>query len=239
MQSAAYSHAGPCGVSPIRNKVRRGGESWVQKRKKSQRGEGGRLKLEIIQAAMRILDRSPASDLSLRMAAGEAGVSPTSAYKHFANASTLMTEVVRECWRQLGEEMVEGARQAEAHGAFAVLAVQMNAFVRYAMERPSRYQLLFAMEPMDFSAAIDLPGPIQPAYRSVYASIERVLAAGGTLPMQDVHYSTLLILSIAHGRIALAHTAPQRPTNCTASVQSFVMEAMERLFRQAASPERP
>ena len=207
------------------------GENKVQKRPKSQRGAGGQLKLELIAAAMRFLDRSPASQLSLRMVAGEAGVSPTSAYKHFADANALMAEVVRECWRQLGNEMDADTQAAAGQSAFAILKLQMSAYVRHAMERPSRYQLLFALEPMDFDAPVDLPGPIQPAYRSVAASIARVVAEGRSLPMSDVHFSTLLALSVAHGRIALAHTAPQRPANTAASVQSFVLEALERLFR--------
>ena len=202
----------------------------VATRPRSQRGEGGRLRLDLIAAAVRFLDRSPASDLSLRMVAGEAGVSPTSAYKHFASANALMTEVVRECWRQLGEDMGVAARSIEAPDGFAVLQRQMGAYVRYAMERPSRYQLLFALEPMDFDAPVDLPGPIQPAYRSVYAAIAQVVAQGRSMPMPDVHFSTLLTLSVAHGRIALAHTAPQRQANATTSVQGFVREALDRLF---------
>lgn len=203
----------------------------LQVRSKSQRGEGGRLKLELIQAAMRFLDQAPASALSLRRVAAEAGVSPTSAYKHFANASALLAEVVRECWRQLGLEMQAGMAAAEAQGPLAVLKLQMAAYVRYAMERPSRYQLLFALEPTDPGAPIGLPGPVQPAYRSVLASIEHLAAEGRSLPMPDAHFSTLLVLSIAHGRIAIAHTAPQRKTNSTASVVQFVMQALDRAFR--------
>lgn len=200
------------------------------KRPKSLRGQGGRLKLDLIEAAMRFLDRAPASDLSLRMVASEAGVSPTSAYKHFANAGALMAEVVRECWRQLGAQMVEGAAQAQGKDALASLQQQMCAYARYAMERPSRYQLLFALEPMDFDAPIDLPGPVQPAYRSVCAAIAQAVDEGRGLPMPDVHFSALLTLSVAHGRIALAHTAPHRDANALPEIESFIITALERLF---------
>ena len=43
----------------------------VPQRRRNVRGEGGRLKGEVIQAAMRILDRAPAAALSLRMGEGD------------------------------------------------------------------------------------------------------------------------------------------------------------------------
>ena len=181
---------------------------------------------------MRILDRSPASDLSLRMIAREAGVAPPSVYAHFASAETMRADIVRECWRQLGEEM-SGARRSEGGGAFASLIAQMGAYVRYAMERPSRYQLLFALQ-LDIGALRDLPGPAQPAYRPVLESIERLAAEGAPMPMPDAQSSTILALSVAHGRIALAHLAPHRPGNAPAAVEAYVREALAGIFQQDA-----
>ena len=199
-------------------------------RQRNQRGEGGRLKAEILEAAMRILDRTPAATLSLRMVAREAGVAAPSVYAHFANVDALMSEIVRECWRQLGEEMGADAEQPDTTNGLTALKTQMKAYVRYAMERPSRYQLLFALQPMAIDAWRDLPGPIQPAYRAVLASVDRLAKAGTALPMSDAMASTLLVLSIAHGRIALAHTAPHRRGNSVVGVSTFVMHALDRAF---------
>jgi AcrR family transcriptional regulator len=44
----------------------------LAKRQRNQRGAGARLKDELIDAAMRILDRNPDAQLSLRMVAKEA-----------------------------------------------------------------------------------------------------------------------------------------------------------------------
>ncbi len=184
---------------------------------------------------MRILDRSPASDLSLRTIAREAGIAAPSVYAHFANAETMKAEIVQECWRQLGEQMSLGAGRSDGSGAFASLTAQMAAYVRYAMERPSRYQLLFALQ-MDIVALRDLPGPARPAYRPVLESIERLAAEGAPMPMADAQASTILALSIAHGRIALAHLAPHRPGNAPAAVEVFVLEALAGIFQQPSPP---
>jgi len=203
----------------------------VEKRQRNPRGEGARLRLEIIEAAMRILDRAPASELSLRTVAREAGVAAPSVYAHFANAEAMMAEIVRECWRQLGEEMSARAQESAGPSAFDTLKAQMSAYVRYAMERRSRYQLLFALQPLDMAAWRELPGPIRPAYRNVLESLERMAAEGFVLPMQDLLPSSLLVLSIAHGRIVLAQTAPHRRGNAPAGVEVFVLAALDSIFK--------
>jgi AcrR family transcriptional regulator len=184
-------------------------------------------------AAMRILDGSPAKELSLRMVAREAGVAAPSVYAHFPDARTMMAEIVRECWRELGEEM---SRAATPEDPLRDLLARMAAYVRYALERPSRYQLLFALQPIDVESPPDLPGPVQPAYRNVLGCIERMIEAGRPLPARDAHRAAVLALSIAHGRVALAHTAPYKPGNTPAGVEAFVVEALEQLFAGAIAP---
>lgn len=203
--------------------------SAALKRQRNQRGEGGRLKGEVIDAAMRLLDRSPAAELSLRMVAKEAGVAAPSIYAHFPDGKAVTTEIVRQCWVQMGDEMARAARDCASDAVLDIIKAQMSAYVRYAMERPSRYQLLFAMQPIDERES-DLRGLLQPAYRSLLASIERWAEEKGRLPAKDVISATLLTLSIAHGRIALAHLAPMRPGNLPGNIETFVAEALDQLF---------
>lgn len=209
----------------------------VQKRQRNQRGEGSRLREELIEAAMRILDRSPATVLSLRMVAKEAGVAAPSVYAHFTDAQHLTTEIVRECWRQLGEEMAAAltcALSASAQtDARVALKVQLCAYVRYAMERPSRYQLLFAMQPIDTNETHALPALVQPAFRKVRDCLDDIRGQGGTMPGADTFGAALMILSLVHGRIALAQLAPWRQGNDTAGLQEFVGDALDRLLPPA------
>jgi AcrR family transcriptional regulator len=197
------------------------------KRQRNQRGEGGKLRDEVIEAAMRILDRSPATELSLRMVAREAGVAAPSLYRQFDDADAMMKAVVRECWTQVAEAMAVAGGLNSQMAPLAQLQAQMGAYVQYAMQRPSRYQLLFAL-PVGWE--LELDGPLRPAYRVVYESIERHAQAGGNLPTGDVVSAALLTISFAHGRIALAHLAPARAGNLSPELQSFVCETIGRLF---------
>jgi len=197
-------------------------------RKRNQRGQGALLHSELIDAAMRILDRSPTTALSLRMVAKEAGVAAPSVYAHFTDVRHLMTEIVRECWKQLADEMGDSAT-AESDG-HEVLSRQLCAYVRYAMERPSRYQLLFALQPMNEDEPHDLPGIIQPAFRKVRDALRVIRDTGGTIPGEGTLSAALLVLSVVHGRIALAQLAPWREGNSAVGVETFVGEVLDRLL---------
>jgi len=199
-------------------------------RQRNQRGEGSRLRDELIAAAMRILDRTPATVLSLRIVAKEAGVAAPSVYAHFTDAKHLVNEIVRECWRQLGEEMLRATDGALDQDGRAILERQLAAYVRNAMERPSRYQLLFALQPIDIDNPHDLPSLVQPAFRMVRDTLRSMEVTGGELAQDDSFSLALHIISLVHGRIALAHLAPWRVGNEAAGIVAFVHDALDRLI---------
>ena len=200
------------------------------RRQRNPRGEGARLREEVIDAAMRILDRAPAAALSLRMVAREAGVAAPSLYRQFPDAAAMMGEIIEECWRQVGQAMQAAADEAADRPPLSRLQAQMGAFVRYAMLRPSRYQLLFAL-PLGWDH--ELVGPLRPAWSPVLETIERHVAEGGRLPTADAPTAALLTLSFAHGRIALAHLAPVRRSNRADDVERFIGATLEGLFGDA------
>lgn len=176
---------------------------------------------------MRILDRSPANELSLRTVAREAGVAGPSLYRQFADANEMMKAIVQECWRQVGAEMSIAARPVDEDPPLIRLQDQMGAYVRYAMQRPSRYQFLFAIQ-IEWDTELD--GPVRPAYRVVLETITQHAAQDGRLPTADAASAAIMSISFAHGRIALAHLAPARASNHPALVESFVRDIIRRLF---------
>lgn len=201
----------------------------LDQRQRNLRGEGGRLKGELIEAAMRILDAQPDAQLSLRMVAKEARIAAPSIYRQFPDAQTMMTEIIRSCWSIMSEEMARAAHDANPETAFDELKAKMRGYVRYAMGRPSRYKLLFVSPPID-PEENDLPGLLRPAFRSVRATVTKMATAGVKLPVGDDFSTALLILSVTHGRIALALLSPQREGNNADSVEHFIFETMDQLF---------
>ena len=200
------------------------------KRQRNPWGEGERLKTELMDAAMRVLDSSPSAPLSLRKVALEAGIAAPSIYRHFSDVRELMSAIVRECWRQVGEAMSTEVRGNLDTDALSQLKAAMSGFVRYAMDRPSRYQLLFAMQPIEPEPSSGMDGYIRPAYRQILQIIKNYAESNEQLPAKDPPKATLLVLSLAHGRVALAHLSPNRVGNSPEDVEGFVIDQIERIF---------
>jgi AcrR family transcriptional regulator len=111
--------------------------------RRARRGEGELLRDEILDAAERLLGEhgSPAA-VSMRAVASAVGVTPPSIYLHFADKDELFFAVCQRRFNEFGTELLAAVRgledpreQIEALG---------RAYVRYGLERPEHYRVLFS-----------------------------------------------------------------------------------------------
>jgi len=98
----------------------------------------GDLRAALVRVAGEILDQGGAAALTLREAARRAGVSHSAPYRHFADREALLAEVVAQSFARLGAALSEAA---PAGGAAVA-----RAYLRFALEHPRRYQLMYAQE---------------------------------------------------------------------------------------------
>jgi AcrR family transcriptional regulator len=112
-------------------------------RQRNARGEGSRLRLEIIHATIRLVDAN-IDRLTLRAIAREAGIAGPSIYDHFPDIESIRNEVIRSCY----EDLIARIRQAQNDAADPVerLEVTCLAYARYGADFPQRYALLFRAE---------------------------------------------------------------------------------------------
>jgi len=105
----------------------------------------GNLRPALVRAAMELLEESGETALSLRAVARRAGVSPAAPYRHYADREALVSAVAALGYRELAE------RLAAAHPTPSTpeqLASVANAYVRFALERPALFRIMFG-EPCD------------------------------------------------------------------------------------------
>lgn len=95
----------------------------------------------LVRAAMELLEENGAGDLSLRAAARRAGVSTAAPYRHFADRDALLSAVAAVGYRELGTAMLQAVPEATTVDDLATLAV---AYVRFALDRPSLFRVMFA-----------------------------------------------------------------------------------------------
>jgi AcrR family transcriptional regulator len=112
------------------------------RRSANPRGAGGRLRDELLDAATRLLDAGGRdATLTLRGVAREAGVAAPSVYPHFADLDALVLELIRRHLADLTAAVRAGV--ASAVGPVDALRNAASAYVRWGLERPGPYTVVF------------------------------------------------------------------------------------------------
>lgn len=97
----------------------------------------GDLRAALIGAAEALLDAG--GEISLREAARQAGVTPTAAYRHFADKDALLAELALRGFTEFGRALGEAAARAPEQA----LVAMGRAYIRFALARPGRFRLMF------------------------------------------------------------------------------------------------
>lgn len=110
-------------------------------RKRKGRYHHGNLRRALIDEALKTIRKTGVSGLTLRGAGAALGVSRTALYRHFADKDALLAAVAREGFIAL-KASLDAARRSALE-----LADQLTemgaAYVRFAIESPSHYRVMF------------------------------------------------------------------------------------------------
>ncbi|TJZ57024.1 TetR/AcrR family transcriptional regulator [Streptomyces piniterrae] len=113
-------------------------------RPRNPRGQGERLREELLRATERLLEEVGSEDaLSLRAVARAAGVAAPSIYRHFADKTELVWATLEVSYERLGQAMTAAAAKADDGDPVARLRAQLRAYCRYAVGHPATYRLLY------------------------------------------------------------------------------------------------
>jgi AcrR family transcriptional regulator len=198
-------------------------------RQRNPRGQGARLRDDIIEAASRLLASPGAPPLTLRAVAREAGVAATSVYLHFADIDSLTMAVAG----RLFEEMVrrQDAAREQVSDPFQRVLAGCLAYCEFGLAHPGHYQVMFA-NPLPNSE--DLPPEQLPGIVAFRRLIEAVARAIGTEPGDErAFFTAQLIWQQIHGIVSLRISRSRFPWPPLAET---VTEAVGRLIAGAPSP---
>lgn len=178
-------------------------------RPRNPRGQGARLRHELIDAAVRLLDAGVRDDeLSLRAVAKEAGVAAPSIYGHFTDREAMLTGVVEALFAELTECLLE-AREPFRHPVAGLRAISL-AYCSYAFEHPAHYRALFARswQPSSVVAVECFPG--WDAFTVLQNTVQECL----DIPEgkgSDAFEPSVRIWAGLHGMASLRLTMPRFP----------------------------
>src|SRR3954465_4115916 len=106
----------------------------------------GDLRRELLDASIAVRAERGIEAMSLRDVARQAGVSPAAPYHHFASKDALLDAIAVDGFMQLAHVMI-AAREAAGSEPTARLRAIGEAYVRFALERPAHFHVMFRRSP--------------------------------------------------------------------------------------------
>jgi len=112
------------------------------RRTRARRGEGEKLREQILEAAERLLVRTGDEDaVSIRAVADAVGVTPPSIYLHFADKNELLFAVCEKHFSRFNEVLAEA--QAAHPDPLDALFAMGRGYIRFGLENPEPYRIMF------------------------------------------------------------------------------------------------
>ena len=206
-------------------------------RPRSRRGEGERLRDEILAAAERLLLRTADEDaVSMRAIAEEAGVAPPSIYLHFADKSELLFEVCERHFAALDAATSSAAAQGD--GPLDALRLRGEAYFRFGLEHPEHYRILFLGKPTTTPPAwLSEKLAEAAALGHLVEDVQRCVDAGVLRPGVDPFLVAIGLWMAIHGAVSLMIAKPAFPWPDPEVVLDHVLDT--QVFGLGLPPQPP
>ncbi|WP_245687217.1 TetR/AcrR family transcriptional regulator [Streptacidiphilus griseoplanus] len=174
-------------------------------RGRNPRGQGERLREEIVSTALRLLEElGDDASLSLRAVAREIGIAATSVYIHFADRDALVLAALERCHADL----MSAVAHAEDSAADPVAALRARTLLlgAWAHEHPGLYKVLHESA---LNRRTGMPFKHDFAV-STTAAVQRCMDAG-LAPADDAAAVSLDLRAAVHGTVSLRVNQPDAP----------------------------
>jgi len=190
-------------------------DAAARPRRRARRGEGERLREEILEAAREILAETQDADaMSVRSVAERVGVSTPSIYLHFADKQALLDAVCGLVFAELDERMQAAATTTT--DPFDGLRLRGLAYVEFALANPEQYRLAMMRMPAvhdsydkhsyePFSAEDIVAGP---TYHHLIDAVQSCTDAGVFAPGTEASLVATSLWAAAHGAVSLCLAKP-------------------------------
>ena len=220
------------------------------KRIRARRGEGERLREEILDAAERLLvETADADAVSIRAISQTVGVTAPSIYRHFEDKDALVLAVCERAYDRFGDFLDEKA--ADGDGPLGAIMARAMAYVHFALANPGQYRVLF-MTPgshkhpdMVDEHSFDMAVSNMKGLVNLVESVEDAIAAGMIRPAASALELSVMLWSQVHGIVSLRIAHPEMPwppaedqVNLMFDCLSIGMCTMEAVMTRGKQPAR-
>jgi AcrR family transcriptional regulator len=108
----------------------------------ARRSEGGRLRGEILAAALELIDEAGTDQaVTLRAVARRAGIAAPSIYRHFADRQAILLTLVHDAFKQLRDRLAD-AQPAGGADSPTRLRAACHAYLDFSTDHPQLYRVM-------------------------------------------------------------------------------------------------
>lgn len=178
-------------------------------RTRNKRGEGSRLRADILAGATALLERTGSEEaVTLRAVARQVGISAPSIYSHFPDREAIVEAIVDDAFDDFNSAIYAAIEQTTE--PLARLRAGCAAYLRFAAERPNRYRLLFERQELLGDAGYPVP-PIRTESFAWLVQAVQACADAGISASTDPQLDSTAIWTALHGYATLRATLPAFP----------------------------
>lgn len=176
-------------------------------RRRNRRGQGERLREEILEAASAMLAESgDVKHLTLRGVARRVGIAAPSVYLHFADVDQLALAVTERRFPELGAAIAASTRGIR--NPVEALVAGSLAYCRFAVEHPGHYRVLFDA---DLAARTQTESGRR-VFEQLAHAVQRCFDAGARTEQElDATLTAAVLWSALHGMVSLRISRPAFP----------------------------
>jgi AcrR family transcriptional regulator len=197
------------------------------RRARARRGEGVRLRDEILEAAELLLIATGSEDaVSIRAVAEAVGVTPPSIYLHFADKTELLFEVCEKHFDQFDRYLEAAA--SESDEPLESLRLRGRAYVRFGLDHPEHYRILFMGRSEETPADFDEKRMRRIAsFDHLVQGVQQCIDAGAIKPADPVTVAVGMWVAV-HGVTSLLISKPAFPWPDLDTLLDHILEVQIR-----------
>ncbi|MEC3982256.1 TetR/AcrR family transcriptional regulator [Amycolatopsis sp. H20-H5] len=200
----------------------------VPQRTRNRWGEGERLRVEILDAASRLLSDLGGEDaLTIRGVARAVGIAPASIYQHFTDRAALVRGLLDHEFARLRALMLAADAGCAPEDVVGRVYAQLHAYCAFAVEHPGHYRLMLSGGASRPDPDARPEGPLMDVVAALEAAFARCAEAGHELRLPSQRAAAMVFVG-AHGRVALLHSNPSE--RHAQAVQPFIDDLVALIF---------
>ncbi|HSK92169.1 MAG TPA: TetR/AcrR family transcriptional regulator [Euzebyales bacterium] len=202
-------------------------DGTATRRSRARRGEGERLREDILRAAERLLlETGDADAVSIRAVADAVGVTPPSIYLHFTDKTELIFQVCQEQWQRFDDYLK--AAVGGIDDPVEWLETAGHAYIEWGRDNPELYRILFMSKPRETPPNVDKQAVITSGvFGDVLAVTARAIEAGQLVG--DPAVVAPSVWAAAHGVTSLLISVPDMPWPDVEQLTGYVLDrALQR-----------